>query len=63
MTSASEQFFEMVHEDRAVSDPYLIEVTLHYEGDDGSVRYTRELTNDQLAELIVKFDEMADEHE
>ena len=41
----------------------LIDVTLDYWTDEGHVEYTRRVTRAQLGELIVKFDEMADDNE
>lgn len=41
----------------------LIPVTLDYEIDDEPVTYTRSVTNKQLAELIMKLDEMADDND
>lgn len=41
----------------------LINVILDYRIDGEPVSYSREITSAQLAELIVQFDEMADEHE
>ncbi len=41
----------------------LIEVTLDYWTDEGHVEYMRRLTNKQLAELIMKLDELADVNE
>lgn len=63
MTSASEQFFEMMREDQAVSDAPLIDVTLGYEIDGEPVTYTRRLTQAQLGELILQLDELADDNE
>lgn len=41
----------------------LIEVTLDYWIDGEPVTYTRELTQVQLGELIMKLDELADDNE